>query len=72
MKPSSSSTKPTDPFLTFPLVGWAEPSTTPAVIRLRRLLKALLRGYGFRALEMSQLPEGRPDAGPAGPLREGP
>jgi hypothetical protein len=66
------SAEPIDPRPTFRLVVKAEPSTVPAILRLRRLLKALLRAYGFWAVEVSQLPESRPDGGPAAPRREAP
>jgi hypothetical protein len=33
--------------------GWPAP---PAVIRLRRLLKTLLRGYGFRCISAREAP----------------
>lgn len=35
-----------------PLPGWP----TPPVVRLRGALKVLLRGFGLRCLEVSQLP----------------
>jgi len=31
------------------------PGAAPAVVRLRRLLKSLLRAYGFRALAVEEL-----------------
>jgi len=31
-----------------------EPLTVPPIIRLRRLLKALERAYGFRVVEMAE------------------
>jgi hypothetical protein len=44
----------------------ALPDRTPPVIRLRRLLKALLRCYGFRAVEVRELPPEN-DVGTGGP-----
>jgi len=35
-----------------PLPGW----TTPAIVRLRRALKMLLRGFGLRCIEVCEIP----------------
>jgi hypothetical protein len=39
-----------------------ERSSVPVVIRLRHVLKALLRTYGFRALSVEEVPADRPPA----------
>jgi hypothetical protein len=72
MTPDSSSTETAGSRPRFRLVVRAEPGCVPALIRLRRLLKGLLRGYGFRALEVAHLPESQPDGGSAAPARNGP
>jgi hypothetical protein len=33
------------------------PSSVPAVVRLRRLLKAMRRGYGFRCVSAEEVPQ---------------
>jgi hypothetical protein len=38
------------------------PSDTPAVIRLRHVLKQLLRAYRFRCVEVSAVPAAAPGA----------
>jgi hypothetical protein len=38
----------------------ALPDRVPAAVRLRRLLKVLLRGYGFRALAVEEVPAEAP------------
>jgi hypothetical protein len=47
-----------------------EPGDSPAVVRLRMLLKRLLRQGGFRCLSGRQLPDGQADDGPP-PARAG-
>ncbi len=43
--------------------GW----TTPAVVRFRRLLKAMLRQWGFRVLDARELSSGAAAGGEGGP-----
>jgi hypothetical protein len=38
----------------------AQPGDVPAILRLRRLLKTLLRGYGFRCISAQELPPAEP------------
>jgi hypothetical protein len=45
----------------------ALPGDVPAPVRLKRLLKGVLRGYGFRCLEAREVPSGPPPPGLAAP-----
>lgn len=46
----------------------ALPSSIPAVIRLRHVLKALLRHYRFRCVNARQLPAGQADEAEGRPV----
>lgn len=46
----------TDPQSVYRLTLQAGPGSVPPQVRLRRLLKTLLRGYGFRCLEIVLVP----------------
>ena len=52
----------------FTIVVEAVPADVPAVIRLRRLLKAMLRGYGLRCVSVTTARE--TDSRTAPPARE--
>jgi hypothetical protein len=47
----------TAPRETYRLTVEALPDSAPAIIRLRRVIKSLLRAYGFRLLAVVELPE---------------
>jgi hypothetical protein len=57
---------PREPKPTYRLTLQAEPGEVPAIVRLRRFLKAALRTYGLRATEVAEIPanldNGRHDA----------
>jgi hypothetical protein len=53
-QPTPTEPRPKKP--RYSIVFAASPDAVPEINRLRRLLKALLRGYGFRAINVEELP----------------
>jgi hypothetical protein len=45
------------------------PNAVPAAVRLRRALKMLLRGFGFRVVRIEDAPRGAEGQAQADPLR---
>jgi hypothetical protein len=66
-------TKPAHPQPKYRLELQAQPGPVDPVLRLRRLLKALLRAYGFRCLSVAEVPsiEGQNRPAPVADTNEG-
>jgi hypothetical protein len=56
-----------EPCATYRLEVRAEGAGPPADVRVRRLLKAMLRGYGLRCVAVEEVPPGPPPGPPDGP-----